>query len=164
MRFIQDIWITLKSLYYNPSVASLPSNIVTELNLVLCDIKFEYWKQIADYSNGIRHDRGPYNERMDQFRILLNCIRNSFPAYRHVIDKFVEDCYELGNERRMIVGIYLSENPQIIFRGSTVGECPICYDEGNLVTLHCNHSFHNRCIINWIRMGKMTCPCCRYRI
>jgi hypothetical protein len=43
-------------------------------------------------------------------------------------------------------------------------DCPICHDiitkETGITTLSCSHSFHIRCIMQWISI-KNTCPCCR---
>lgn len=46
-------------------------------------------------------------------------------------------------------------------------ECVICiahYHEGDHIrTLPCNHSFHESCLIQWLRRKK-TCPICRRRL
>lgn len=43
--------------------------------------------------------------------------------------------------------------------------CSICYDHGNeeehTSTLECNHTFHSKCIISWLRQGNTSCPLCR---
>ena len=46
--------------------------------------------------------------------------------------------------------------------------CPICYDSlenGEVKITDCNHTFHRRCIKQWIRqkkhLGKVPCPMCR---
>ena len=42
--------------------------------------------------------------------------------------------------------------------------CSICLEEinGDSHTLDgCDHTFHARCIINWLRRGNLACPLCR---
>ncbi|CAL5098349.1 unnamed protein product [Urochloa decumbens] len=46
------------------------------------------------------------------------------------------------------------------------GECSVClenFDAGNskLRTMPCNHSFHEQCIFNWLRINHV-CPLCRF--
>ena len=42
--------------------------------------------------------------------------------------------------------------------------CPICLEDGNqslqVSIRRCNHSFHHKCISQWITV-KRTCPVCR---
>lgn len=50
-------------------------------------------------------------------------------------------------------------------RRGVVGPCAIClgdYEEGEMVrvVLECDHSFHARCVDEWLRMSA-TCPVCR---
>lgn len=45
----------------------------------------------------------------------------------------------------------------------TLGECPICIEEGELVTLNCNHTFHEHCIKKWLVVNS-TCPMCRTQV
>jgi hypothetical protein len=41
-------------------------------------------------------------------------------------------------------------------------ECSICYEVINEdFVLQCNHSFHQKCLAEWIKGGKQTCPICR---
>ena len=46
-------------------------------------------------------------------------------------------------------------------------ECIICYEEytleDNVTKLDCDdrHIFHNKCITEWIKSGKNSCPVCR---
>jgi hypothetical protein len=44
-------------------------------------------------------------------------------------------------------------------------ECAICYNDliNNLITLPCNHTFHNECVNNWTKVNK-NCPYCRYNL
>ncbi len=162
MRFIQDIWIVLKSFYYNPAVAPLPAAVTTEFNLMFHDIKIEHWKRLVAYTNRTRHNDDAYIRRVDEFNTFLSCVRKSFPAYNAKFSEAVDRCNEVADEMKMMLGIHLSLNPQILFKEEKVnGNCPICFDEGELVTLHCNHSFHESCIMQWIRTGKLTCPYCR---
>jgi hypothetical protein len=46
-------------------------------------------------------------------------------------------------------------------------ECPICYDaitsDTGSTRLSCSHSFHLKCIANWIIKSE-TCPCCRKEV
>lgn len=39
-------------------------------------------------------------------------------------------------------------------------ECAICLDEGSNTLLDCQHSFHYRCFLEWMRKSK-ECPLCR---
>jgi hypothetical protein len=43
--------------------------------------------------------------------------------------------------------------------------CLICLDElnneNNYCIIDCKHEFHSKCLINWFRSGKNTCPMCR---
>jgi E3 ubiquitin-protein ligase DOA10 len=49
-------------------------------------------------------------------------------------------------------------------------ECVICYmnyeETDEVVRLKCNekHYFHEKCIEQWIKQGKNTCPVCRETI
>ena len=50
---------------------------------------------------------------------------------------------------------------------ATYNDCPICYSAmfpGTTTTLTCNHTFHTRCIREWTKQKKYTCPSCRARI
>ncbi|KAE8683366.1 Detected protein of unknown function [Hibiscus syriacus] len=44
-------------------------------------------------------------------------------------------------------------------------ECPICLEElvvgGEAVCVPCSHSFHELCIVTWLKKKKR-CPCCRF--
>jgi hypothetical protein len=49
------------------------------------------------------------------------------------------------------------------------GECAICKDDmmmnDTVITLHCGHSFHAKCIYSWFQdHGKRTCPMCRVSV
>jgi hypothetical protein len=43
--------------------------------------------------------------------------------------------------------------------------CSICLDimsdQNKYCIEECNHEFHSKCLINWFRSGKNTCPICR---
>ena len=45
--------------------------------------------------------------------------------------------------------------------------CVICCDtiaetdDSRETRLECGHTFHVSCIVNWFRLGKASCPCCR---
>ena len=44
--------------------------------------------------------------------------------------------------------------------------CSICLDlfkkkQNRFILEECNHAFHTRCIIQWFRSGKKSCPLCR---
>lgn len=46
-------------------------------------------------------------------------------------------------------------------------KCIICLDENNkkIVTLECNHDYHEECVQNWINnYNNSTCPICRKEI
>ena len=42
-------------------------------------------------------------------------------------------------------------------------DCSVCYQKMGKykLTLGCGHSYHEKCIFNWIEQGKDTCPLCR---
>lgn len=43
-------------------------------------------------------------------------------------------------------------------------ECPICYEQihaSDQRFLPCGHSFHDSCVMRWIRQGHLSCPLCR---
>jgi len=50
---------------------------------------------------------------------------------------------------------------------SDAEECAICWsnysEQDEIVKLKCNekHFYHTKCIENWIKAGKNTCPMCR---
>lgn len=56
----------------------------------------------------------------------------------------------------------------IISSQTTDKECPICYndfdDKEKVGKLRCNHSFHHKCISEWISFDGKTCPICRTAI
>lgn len=41
--------------------------------------------------------------------------------------------------------------------------CAICFQDGLMVSLDCNHHFHEECLKQWFRFGK-TCPLCRQNV
>lgn len=47
-------------------------------------------------------------------------------------------------------------------------ECPICLEnleEGEIIrTLKCDHKFHQSCVDDWLKKGKLICPTCRHDI
>ena len=48
---------------------------------------------------------------------------------------------------------------------TTIDLCPICLDDcsGKTCALECGHTFHTKCIFNWLSKNK-SCPCCRAEI
>ena len=44
-------------------------------------------------------------------------------------------------------------------------ECSICLNnlDNNIITLHCNHKYHNECMDMWLKYNN-TCPYCRYNL
>ena len=42
-------------------------------------------------------------------------------------------------------------------------DCSICYQKmgKHKLTIDCGHSFHQKCLFQWINMDKRTCPLCR---
>jgi hypothetical protein len=47
-------------------------------------------------------------------------------------------------------------------------ECPICYSEfdknESIASIRCGHSFHRKCVQEWINFNGKTCPVCRTQI
>ncbi len=163
MRFIQDIWVTLKSLYYNPTVTSLPDHILKEFDRMSHNIVIEEEKASAasGFNETIYHCNRTLNMR-DEFRCLLNCVEKSFPACKQDLSKIVDRLSEINRRtgRKWIADLLI--NSEFLFRKNGIHDkCPICFNESELVTLQCNHSFHKNCITRWFKTGKLTCPCCR---
>ena len=40
-------------------------------------------------------------------------------------------------------------------------ECPVCYENKNLCTFTCGHSFCHTCTKSWYNKGSSSCPMCR---
>ncbi|CAH8360232.1 unnamed protein product [Eruca vesicaria subsp. sativa] len=62
-------------------------------------------------------------------------------------------------------------NREMTVRDATSDEeddlCTICFEQfgknGTVNTLDCDHVFHHKCIVSWIRM-RLTCPTCRVAV
>jgi hypothetical protein len=68
-----------------------------------------------------------------------------------------------------LINRLIGRNKSILdFNKKTYGEeCPICLeifeeleDDSLLCTLKCGHSYHKKCLINWLSKDS-TCPSCR---
>lgn len=162
MRIIQTIFTAIKSLYYNPRIQPLPYKIRCEFNEMISNMYLKYNKKREAYDRRISYNYIPFKDKVDKFNIFLKCVRLSFPAYNTDINNFVNMYIELENAARLQFALYISLNTQYLYKHDNVdGECPICYENGRLITLYCNHSFHENCLLQWIRTGQTSCPCCR---
>jgi hypothetical protein len=59
--------------------------------------------------------------------------------------------------------LYMSNIYKDSFKAINTGECIICRDQDqndNLITTKCNHIYHCKCILKWLKIQK-TCPYCR---
>ena len=86
----------------------------------------------------------------------------------------VNDGYELTelNGDYIIIEVMpLPKTSQIIIRESADISCPICLvnvaTNGDLIELQCRHTYHRRCIENWMKSNHLMaekCPLCRQYI
>ncbi|KAF2551073.1 hypothetical protein F2Q68_00035940 [Brassica cretica] len=75
--------------------------------------------------------------------------------------------YNPGALRRIDLDVYIIELRENQRKPTHIEKddiCPICCEEfgtnGEINTLECKHSYHHRCILDWV--GKtLTLPCCR---
>ncbi|CAF0788031.1 unnamed protein product [Rotaria sp. Silwood1] len=85
----------------------------------------------------------------------------------------VKDTYALHNlncEYKIMETMPLPKNYRI-YKESQVIECPICLmnieDDNERIYLPCSHTFHRRCIYEWLKSNEFmahTCPICREHI
>lgn len=56
------------------------------------------------------------------------------------------------------------ENIQFVYNYSDENkECSICLENNTNVKLHCDHHFHEHCILEWFQYNA-TCPICRIQV
>lgn len=59
---------------------------------------------------------------------------------------------------------YKSNVKKTLIKNNTTGTCPICLEGLSDIITECNHSFHMKCIDEWVENDKDTCPMCRSKL
>ena len=59
---------------------------------------------------------------------------------------------------------YKSNVKKTLVKNSIPSTCPICLEGLSDTITKCNHSFHTKCIDEWIENDKDTCPICRSKL
>jgi hypothetical protein len=129
---------------------------------MILDMHLKYREKREAYDRRIPYNYMSHKDRVDKFNIFLKCVNISFPAYKTYLRDFIKRYIELEDIAILEFALYVSLNTQHLYRNDDInGECPICYENGKLVTLYCNHSFHENCLLKWVRTGQTSCPYCR---
>jgi hypothetical protein len=97
---------------------------------------------------------------------LINSVKN---CYKYIYEEEAKTATEKTYELEKLCSYCLFDKTPLqsflIESKTKEKECPICYTDFNenetVSKLRCNHSFHQKCISEWINFEGKTCPICR---
>lgn len=124
----------------------------------------EYIKDYYNYDNDYNNNNTSIiNYTKSDIQILLiiilfiSCLNPCYPLIKNLFNSYKEK-YNI-----LKIPVYkIKENDNLL-----LDECPICLDKyeinDKIISLNCNHKFHNDCLKLWIKKNN-TCPQCRENI
>ena len=93
----------------------------------------------------------------------INIEENNTESNENEIE--IEDDISTDSSKSSDEDTYYSDNFDHIvdIKDKTKNECIICfinYKNNNMITTKCNHSFHKKCLLKWLKIDNI-CPVCR---
>lgn len=90
-------------------------------------------------------------------------VRESIENISYILDELFEDYRDGGN---VLLSLHLTSYlAKYRYRGETDQECPICLVQMNrskiLLRFPCKHTFHQSCLVPWLKNENLKCPTCR---
>jgi hypothetical protein len=97
------------------------------------------------------------------FLMMIICIGCGLNTYK-LINHLTKRCVIYIKKYRNLKSITITSDDE----ENLLNDCPICLEQyikkDKTIELSCNHTFHSKCIKEWINKDNTTCPICRENI
>ena len=119
--------------------------------------------------NTTQHTRINFNTRNTNINQIGNLVGDIFDTFTTFLEdqiNFVEDYNNLEDTKVVLTEEQFNMlNSVVLNEDSIKGDCPICLcsrtTNDKLITLKCNHIYHDSCIHEWLTKNSTKCCICR---